>query len=56
MKTTLTVALATVVPGGLIILAAIFLWHMLARRRGGAHAVPALATPVALHFGRHRLQ
>ena len=53
MKTTLTVALATVVPGGLIILGAIFLWHMLARRRGGA-AVPVLAVPGALKFGRNR--
>ena len=53
MKTTLTVALATVVPGGLIILGAIFLWHMLARHRGRA-AVPVLALPVVLKFVRNR--
>jgi hypothetical protein len=53
MKTTITVALATVVPGGLIILGAIFLWHMLVHHRGGAK-VPALAVPVALKFMRNR--
>jgi|GEM_PF-4349340 len=56
MKTTLTVALAAVVPGGLIILAAIFLWHAFARRAGALHPLPALAAPIALQFGRHRIQ
>ncbi|HXF53337.1 MAG TPA: hypothetical protein VNK52_04360 [Hyphomicrobiaceae bacterium] len=56
MKTTLTVALATVVPGGFIILAAIFLWHALARRAGALHPLPVLTAPVALQFGRHRIQ
>jgi hypothetical protein len=48
MKTTLTVALVTVVPGGLFILAAIFLWHMLVRRRRVVRTVPLLVAPVGL--------
>jgi hypothetical protein len=45
MKTTLAVALATVVPGGLFILAGMFLWQMLMRRRRDSRAVPLLVGP-----------
>jgi hypothetical protein len=52
MKTTLTVALATVVPGGFIILAVMFVWHMLARRRQRARPVLLLAAPISREIGR----